>query len=205
MNRDEDKKRMLSFWWWSYIPGRQHGRRGISEVLVLLQSYCLIIQMLNDKRVILAKTGVFSGNYYLLWRLLWDHQKTWVLCLEIWAAGDKKIYDFIGKSNRGVICGRGREERDEKSEDVILSFKSCLCFIFSFYTNKTRCFCPSLEHSMISLDVWSVEGQREWQNTDFHMKCLFHEPGEPTSIGEKTLLHLLFCPTYPGCIINHTA
>jgi len=34
-----------------------------------------------------------------------------VLCLEIWAAGDEKITDLIGKSNRGVICGRGREKR----------------------------------------------------------------------------------------------
>lgn len=132
INRDGERKRVLPFWRWSRIPGRQSGRRGMSVVLVLLQSHYLILRMLNDKGMILAKIGEFCGNYCLLRRLLWDHQKRWVLCLEIWAAGDKKISDFIGKPNKGVICGRGREEGDEESKDVILSFQSHLWFFFYF-------------------------------------------------------------------------
>lgn len=52
-----------------------------------------------------------------------------MLWLEIWAAEDKKISDFIGKPNRGVIYGRGIEEGDEESKDVVISITS-LVYLF---------------------------------------------------------------------------
>lgn len=42
----------------------------MSVVLVLLQSHYLILRMLNDKGMILAKIGEFCVNYCLLRRLL---------------------------------------------------------------------------------------------------------------------------------------
>lgn len=39
-------------------------------VLVLLRSHNLILWMLIDNGMILAKTGEFCGNYHLLWRLV---------------------------------------------------------------------------------------------------------------------------------------
>lgn len=41
-----------------------------------------------------------------------------------------KRSDFIGKPNRGIVCGRGREEGDGEPKNVILSFQAHLYFIY---------------------------------------------------------------------------
>lgn len=75
--------------------------------------------------MILTKIGEFCGNYRLLWRLCYEIIRNPESCVcRSRLQGTKKKSDFIGKPNRRVICGRGREEGDEESKDVILSFQS---------------------------------------------------------------------------------
>lgn len=111
----------------------------------------------------------------------------------VWRSGlqGKKISDFIGKPNRGLICGSGREEGDEESKDVILSFESHLYFIYFFNTHETSCLSSS------PYGLWKdEESERTLIST---CNVAFSSQEIPHQWGKKAL-HLLFLLTDPRSV-----
>lgn len=146
-----------------------------------------------------------SKNWWILCQLLFAPETAMrssetlsVVSGDLGCRGQKKS-DFIGKPNKGVICGRGREEGDEESKDVILSFQSHLCFFFIFNINETPCLGSSLDTTWHpwTFGLWKDE---ESERTPISIcNVTFSSQEIPRQWGKKTL-HILFLPPDPRTI-----
>lgn len=102
-----------------------------------------------------------------------------------------KRSDFIGKPNRGVVCGRGREEGDGEPKNVILSFQAHLYFIYFLIPMRLHVSDLSWDTtwSPWTFDLGRVRGR--W------FPHAFLIPGDPTSM-EKNGIWSPFLLTDPG-------